>query len=190
MYMGWVQSGEWFSGRMPLWCFQPTFFFALFPVILYWFEGPCQYDCPSHAIKACSLPQLSLCEYKIEWEVGLTHPCHLSLAIHPHYHRTVEPKQNKTKKKCLCEGNLCFWLTAINNCLVHWVSTCDIQTWCTSFRNKTAIICKTLFDFKLCLYRVKLSIIHCAVHSGCFSNTTTKQINNLFYCVDYPVLLS
>lgn len=54
----------------------------------------------------------------------------------------TQTKQNK--KKCLCEGNLCFWLTAINNCLVHWVSTCDIQTWCTSFRNKTAIICKTL----------------------------------------------
>lgn len=197
MYMGWVQSGEWFSGRMPLWCFQPTFFLALFPVILYWFEGPCQRDCPSHAIKACSLPQLSLCEYKIEWEVGLTHPCHMSLAIHPHYHRTVEPKQNKTKKKCLFEGNLCFWLTAINNCLVHWVSTCDIQTWCASFRNKTAIICKTLFDCKLCLYgsnwaSFTVQYIQTSFHptSDGFSNTTTKQINNLFYCVDYPVLLS
>lgn len=91
-------------------------------VSLYWLKGPCWCDRPSHTIKACSLPQLSLYKWKSEQEIWHTHPCHMSLAIHPHYSWAVEG--GKETQKAPAKNSLTvkltflksFFLIALNKC--------------------------------------------------------------------------
>ncbi len=74
-------------------------------VSLYCLEGPCQRDRTSHAIKSCFLDLLSLYKLKSEREVWLTHPCHMSPAIHSHYGwgvgETAGPKKQRNKTQSL-----------------------------------------------------------------------------------------
>lgn len=84
--MGWVNC---FQGGCQSDVSSPPPFSPFSQVSLYWHEGPCQRDRPSHAIKAYSLPLLSLHKWKSEREAWQTHPCLMSLAIHPHYGSAV-----------------------------------------------------------------------------------------------------